>query len=293
MLKITIIIATYNAAKTLRQTLESIKEQTYSNIELIVIDGKSTDNTVEIIKEYGTVISKWISEPDTGIYNAWNKALHFVTGDYIAFIGADDCYCHSKVIENIAGNIDEKTNILSTPIIGVNEIYKTEQLINNRLNTDEVLTGKMVPHPGMFVKTSILQKYKFNEKNKIISDYEFLLQYILAGGDIKFIDEPSVYFSNAGISSVTYGNKLWKTRIYEHILLYDKYSIDREYLFKFLDRILLTENLNIIIWHIKYIIKIILFKIKLVEPVTKIFNKHKKHKCNLKYCRWCARTDKK
>lgn len=291
MLKITIIIATYNAEKTLKQTLDSIKYQTYSNIELIVVDGNSTDNTVDIIKEYNDIITKWISEPDTGIYNAWNKALNFVTGDYIAFIGADDCYCNYYVIKNIASYLDVDTNILSTPIFLVDEKNKTQFLMNNHISKDELLSGSMIPHPGMFVKADIIKKYGFNEQNRIISDYEFLLQYILDGGKIKFIDVPSVYFSNYGISSGRFGDNYWKTSINEHILLFEKYSIDKKYLFKFMDKRLLLRHSSSISFHIKCIVKIILNKLCLLEFAKKIKLSDKKHKCSLKICRWCNRYD--
>lgn len=292
ILKITIIISTYNAAKTLRQTLDSIKYQTYSNIELIVVDGKSTDNTVDIIKEYNDIITKWICEPDTGIYNAWNKALNFVTGDYIAFIGADDCYCNYNVIENIVKNIDKETNVLSSPTLIVDEINKREYLYSNKLTKDDILSGKMLPHAGMFVRTDILQKYRFNEKNRIISDYEFLLQYVLDDGDIKFIDSPSAYFSNGGISTTKFGDNFWKIKICEHILLFEKYSIDKQYLFKFLDERLMLDKFNRISWHIKIIIKFILIKLSLLEFAKIFLNKSSKHKCDLKICRWCGRYEK-
>lgn len=292
MIKITIIISTYNAGNTLKQTLDSIKYQTYPNIELIIVDGESTDNTIDIIKEYDNIISKWISESDTGIYNAWNKALNFVTGDYVAFIGADDCYCDYDVIEDIVKNIDKKTNILSTPILIVDEKNKTEQLLENKLLKNEILAGKMIPHPGMFVRENILKKYKFNEKNKIISDYELLLQYILDGGQIKFIDRPTVYFSNSGISSANYGDEFWKIRLYEHILLFEKYCINKNFLFEFLDNNLMLENFKNFKLYIKNTIMIILIKLNLLNNLKVILKKSRKHKCNLKICRWCKRYAK-
>jgi len=97
-LLVSIITVSYNSALTIRDTIESVLNQTYSNIEYILIDGNSNDNTVGIIKSYEEkfkekeISYKWISEPDTGIYNAWNKGLKFTTGEWIAFIGSDDCY---------------------------------------------------------------------------------------------------------------------------------------------------------------------------------------------------------
>lgn len=293
MLKVSIIISTYNAAKTLKQTLDSIKYQTYSNIELIIVDGKSIDGTIDIIKEYNNIITKWISEPDTGIYNAWNKALNFVTGDYVAFIGADDCYCSYNVIENIVKNIDKGTVVLSAPIFLIDEKYRTQRLLNNKKSKAEILAGEMISHPGMFVKTEVLKKYKFNESNKIISDYEFLLQYILNNEKIKFIDIPIVYFSDSGISSNSVGTEMWATRIYEHILLFEKYNLEKKYLIKFFENNFQFKNNDKFTWHFKEIIKLILKKLNLFSFIKYNFTKSEKHKCNLKYCRWCGRTDSK
>ena len=105
--KITIITAVYNALDTLEQAILSVLEQTYPNIEYIIIDGGSTDGSVELIKKYSSRIYYWVSEPDRGIYNAFNKGIYKSTGDYVYFLGADDCLFSkdiiSKVVEELIG----------------------------------------------------------------------------------------------------------------------------------------------------------------------------------------------
>ena len=89
---VSIIIAVYNGANTLQDCLDSIKQQTYQNIELIIIDGGSTDATIDVLNEYDAQISYWISEPDDGIYNAWNKGVVQAKGEWICFLGADELH---------------------------------------------------------------------------------------------------------------------------------------------------------------------------------------------------------
>lgn len=177
--KISVIIATFNSGRTLRQTLDSIRYQTYKNVETIIIDGLSSDNTLEIINEYSDVVTKCISEKDSGIYEAFNKGINLATGDYIGFIGSDDCYIDYSVFDNIIKDLSVDIDMISYPIVCIDEYYKNEYIFFNTLDKEDILTGKMLPHPGLFVKTKIMKKYMFNDKNKIISDYEFLLRYLM------------------------------------------------------------------------------------------------------------------
>ena len=101
MLKITIITVSYNAAATIEQTISSVVHQDYPNIEYIIIDGGSTDGTIDIIKRYESYGIRWISEPDHGIYDAMNKGIRYATGDYLYFLGADDWLCNNEVILSI------------------------------------------------------------------------------------------------------------------------------------------------------------------------------------------------
>ena len=88
--RISVVIAVYNGAQTIQRALDSIFEQTYRDLEVVVIDGGSTDGTQAILEHNASQIAYWVSEPDRGVYNAWNKALDHVTGDWVCFLGADD-----------------------------------------------------------------------------------------------------------------------------------------------------------------------------------------------------------
>lgn len=99
---ISIIVAVFNGAKTLQQCIDSVAQQTYANRELIIIDGGSTDGTVDLLKANDEQIKYWVSEPDKGIYNAWNKGLSQAKGDWICFLGTDDYFWDAQVLERMA-----------------------------------------------------------------------------------------------------------------------------------------------------------------------------------------------
>jgi glycosyltransferase involved in cell wall biosynthesis len=106
-MKISIITVCYNAGKTIRHTLESVLGQSYADIEYIVVDGGSKDETFQIINEYSTKISRFISEPDRGMYDAINKGIGMATGDIIAILNADDVYANREVIEKVVSRFSE------------------------------------------------------------------------------------------------------------------------------------------------------------------------------------------
>ena len=105
-MKISVITATYNSGATVRDTMESVLRQTYGDVEYIVIDGSSTDGTMDIVKEYEPRFQgrmKWISEPDKGIYDAMNKGIAMATGDVVGLLNSDDFYTSDRVLERVAG----------------------------------------------------------------------------------------------------------------------------------------------------------------------------------------------
>lgn len=106
-MKVSIITVTYNSEKTLRNTLESIELQTYNDIEYIIIDGGSTDNTLKIINEVSTRVTRCLSESDKGIYDALNKGINLSTGDIIGFVHSDDVLARPDIIETIVGRFHE------------------------------------------------------------------------------------------------------------------------------------------------------------------------------------------
>ena len=155
MKRFSIVIATYNSENTLRQTLESIEKQTFKDYEVIIVDGLSTDKTEEIVKDYSSIIGTYISEKDSGIYDAFNKGVSASVGEYINFIGSNDCFYDYQTLEKVSEQLDDKhcPDILSGPVCEIDPASGVEWKANNRISKEEILSGKMIPHAGMFVKT--------------------------------------------------------------------------------------------------------------------------------------------
>tara|TARA_B110000259_G_scaffold79434_1_gene93043 strand:+ start:13007 stop:13759 length:753 start_codon:yes stop_codon:yes gene_type:complete len=179
-LKVSIIICVLNGEKSIYKTVESILNQDYLNLELIIIDGGSSDNTIEIIKSFDSSKIKWISEPDKGISDAFNKGIKLATGDYINFQGDGDGFLNSSSISDLFSNLDLKEkpivcgNIQRIDIKG-NLLYKTK--IKKRFDKKSLLFKMSLPHQGLFIPREFFSKYgEFDLNNKYCMDYELLLR---------------------------------------------------------------------------------------------------------------------
>lgn len=153
-MKISIITVCYNSASTIEKTIKSVASQTYKNIEYIIVDGNSKDNTIDIIKKHENNITKWISEPDKGLYDAMNKGLALATGDLIGILNSDDTFYSVNVIEEIA-KFHENNNIDASVgnIIQHKEDGKVVRIYSSKFWSPEKLRiGFMPPHPSIFLK---------------------------------------------------------------------------------------------------------------------------------------------
>ncbi len=180
-MKVSIITPSFNSAETLEDTIKSVLTQNYSEIEYILIDGGSTDETLEIISRYENKISKFISEKDTGIYNAMNKGLALATGDIVGILNSDDIYSSEEVILTIVKEIQEKrVDCVWGDLVYVNK----ENKVIRRWQSSEYENGAFQkgwhpPHPTFFVKKDIYKKYRmFNESLSIAADYELMLRFL-------------------------------------------------------------------------------------------------------------------
>lgn len=203
-MKVSIITACKNAELTIEDTIRSITKQTYSNIEHIIIDGISEDNTRELVKKYPDTVTKFISEPDTGVYDAMNKGIKHSTGDILLFLNADDVLINENVIEIVAKEFkSNKSEILLGNIIFLDKytgaIYAMKQDFVDKIK----LISSTIFHPATFFRREAFEKYGYyNEENKITSDYEWYLNYFIKNnGKFKYIDTPISIFSIGGLSS--------------------------------------------------------------------------------------------
>ncbi len=187
MPKITVITVTYNAESFLEQTILSVIEQNYSNIEYIIIDGGSDDGTVNIIKQYEKYITYWMSEPDSGIYDAMNKGIGIATGEWINFMNAGDTFSHVNVLSHLKSYFHKK---LSFFYGGVNFI-DADQVIrayNPPLDFSEVYKKMPCCHQSVFVRTNIMKQFKFDTSFKINADLDFLIKIYTREHKYEYID---------------------------------------------------------------------------------------------------------
>lgn len=176
-----IITVTYNAAQWIEKTIQNVLGQTYDNIEFIVIDGKSTDGTVDIIRKYVSHIAYWISEPDKGLYDAMNKGLERASGDYVWFINAGDKIYDEHTIQTIVDSLEQK-DILPDIIYGETAIYdKNDQFIGmRRLRSPKRLTwksfkkGMLVSHQSFIAKRAIAPLY--DVQYRFSSDFDWCVK---------------------------------------------------------------------------------------------------------------------
>lgn len=178
--RITIVIAVYNGVKTLQTCLNSISDQSYQNRELIIIDGGSTDDTVEILRKNSLKINYWESSPDRGICHAWNKAITHATGDWFYFLGVDDVLHDKYVLETFASKM---RGMEVTPLVAYGKIQycrgekrkvKGEEWTRIK---NKIISGMCIPHQGMFQHKKLFEKFGgFDERYQIAGDYHLLLK---------------------------------------------------------------------------------------------------------------------
>ena len=204
---VSIITVCLNNEKYIKQTIDSVLKQTYYNIEYIIIDGKSTDTTVKIIKEYENKFNgrmKWISEKDKGIYDAMNKGINIANGEIIGIINSGDFYVKNAV-ELVVSifNFDNTINLIHGNVIKFGFKNDISFLVKG---TDKHIEKRMsIQHPTCFISREIYKKYgKFDLKYKISADYELLLRFRKEGIKFYYLDKVLCYFRIGGVSSNTY-----------------------------------------------------------------------------------------
>ena len=179
-IKISIITVSKNSSHFIEETILSVLNQTYGNIEFILIDGASQDGTIDIIKQYAHKITYWISEPDRGMYDAINKGLAIASGDYILILNSDDLLANNIVIEQAVKRIEvERLDWYYGNLIKIKEGKTTNVKVFN-VNYKEFLFathGTFVPHPCFFISSNLNSKLKgYQTKYKFASDYDYILR---------------------------------------------------------------------------------------------------------------------
>jgi glycosyltransferase len=182
-MKISIITIAYNSGHSIADAINSVLSQTYTDIEYIIVDGKSKDNTVEVVKSFGDRISKFVSEPDKGIYDALNKGVRMATGDVIGFMHSDDLFASDTIIEKVAEifkNHDTDSLYGDLQYVYKNDTNKVLRYWKSgKFTIGRLRRGWMPPHPTFYVKKKIYDLHGvFNTDFRIAADYDTMLRFL-------------------------------------------------------------------------------------------------------------------
>lgn len=221
--KISIVTVVYNACDLLERTIKSVISQTYSNIEYVIIDGGSTDPSVEIIKKYEKNIDKWVSEPDKGIYDAMNKGLLSINGDYVQFLNAGDYFVEAQSLERVFSNIQKPYHVVYGDILLVDVTGNTRHHKAIEFTKENLLqkgTGVLC-HQAMFVRRDIAAFYDIKYRYKGELNWYFDICDKIYNLEYYHVNVPVVYYFLGGTG---YKNFL-RHRIEWVKVIYDRYGI--------------------------------------------------------------------
>ena len=194
-MKLSIITINYNNKDGLRKTIDSVVRQTFRDYEYIIIDGGSTDGSVDVIKENEEYVSYWVSEKDNGIYHAMNKGVKVAKGDYCLFMNSSDTIYSSNTLQDIF------STIIKEDIVYGNFVSSGQLRINEKKITLLNLLTHTIGHQSSFIKRDLLLKNPYDESLRIVSDWKFFFQeLILKNASYRKIDTIIAVFDNTGVS---------------------------------------------------------------------------------------------
>jgi len=197
---ITVVTVVYNGEEFLEETILSVINQTYENVEYIIIDGGSTDGTLDIIKKYDAQIDYWVSEPDGGIYDAMNKGITLATGEWINFMNAGDSFYTDKVLREIfESEISLEVDIFYG---NYNVIYPAKKRIRKAGNHANMWKGSQICHQSSFIRCSLHKQNLFDTKTGIVADFRFFYESYQQGACFKYIDVVISNYAAGGISDI-------------------------------------------------------------------------------------------
>ncbi|TAE32533.1 MAG: glycosyltransferase [Cytophagales bacterium] len=213
-MKVSIITVVYNGHDTIRDCIESVLTQTHPNLEYIVIDGASTDGTADLVRSYGDRVSRFVSEPDKGLYDAMNKGIALATGEVIGFLNADDLYRHRDVVKHIVEKIDQTgaDGVYSDMIyVDRTDLSKIKRYWRaGNYGHGDFLWGWMPGHLSFFARREVYQKYgTFRLDLRSAADYELLLRFIHKHRiKLAYLNETTIVMREGGVSNANLSNRM-------------------------------------------------------------------------------------
>lgn len=193
-MNVTIITVCRNHAKELEKTIQSVENQTWQKKEYIVIDGASTDETLEVIQQHGDSITQWISEPDQGIYDAMNKGIRLAQGQWVIFMNAGDTFASTDTLQRVFQESQE-ADVIYGDVIKGEHVKKAEPPHNAH--------RMFFCHQSAFVKTSCLREFPFDTTHRMSADFKQIKQLYLSGKTFRQLDFPVAVFDTQGVSNTS------------------------------------------------------------------------------------------
>lgn len=193
-MNVTIITVCRNHAKELEKTIQSVENQTWQKKEYIVIDGASTDETLEVILQHGGSITQWISEPDQGIYDAMNKGIRLAQGQWVIFMNAGDTFASTDTLQRVFQESQE-ADVIYGDVIKGEHVKKAEPPHNAH--------RMFFCHQSAFVKTSCLREFPFDTTHRMSADFKQIKQLYLSGKTFRQLDFPVAVFDTQGVSNTS------------------------------------------------------------------------------------------
>jgi len=206
-LKVSIITPSFNSSATISETIKSVLSQIYADIEYIIVDGSSKDGSDKIIHSYGNRISKFISEPDNGIYEAINKGIKLSTGDIVGILNSDDFFFNNSVVERIAESFqNNETESVFGDVQFVNSVYANKVVryySSQNFAPDKFKYGHMPAHPSFYVRREFYERFGYYRTDyKIAADYELLIRFLYIHKiRYKYLNFPFVCMRTGGVSN--------------------------------------------------------------------------------------------
>ena len=206
-MKFSIITVCYNSEHTIRDCIETVLEQDYPDIEYVIVDGGSSDGTMDIVREYEGRIDCVISEPDRGIYDAMNKGIRQATGDFVGTLNSDDLFAHTGVISSLATFLHDNPELdgayADLEFVRRNDVNQVFRIYSSkRFSKTLIRFGIMIPHPTFYVKRSLfdtLGNYKLNYR--VSADFELMTRFIVGGVKLGRLPEVMVKMREGGVST--------------------------------------------------------------------------------------------
>jgi glycosyltransferase involved in cell wall biosynthesis len=212
MNKISVITINYNDKKGLKKTIDSVVSQTFKDFEFIIIDGGSNDGSVSVIEENKDEISYWVSEPDSGIYNAMNKGIKAATGDFVIFMNSGDCFYSNTVLEEVLPDLQDDFDIYYGDCYRVTGNNLKKWAFPEKLSFSFFYSSSL-SHQSTFIRRKLFYKFfMYNENFRIVSDWEFFIYAICKENTpYKHLDKVISNFDFTGISSNKNNKEIDKT----------------------------------------------------------------------------------